>query len=224
VPTPQILIVEDDPLLAEALIEFLEENDLSVIHTDDGAKAYSLYKAHSPAIILLDIQLPNKNGFEVIEEIRQEDVDTPILLMTGTEYEEDKEIMGYKLGAINYIKKPVALPVLMAQIASTLKWSIHKPKVYNVNGCKIEFLDQKVSINDGAQLILREKDVLVLSLLLETNDQIITRKNILKRAWKDDDYINHNSLNNVISRLRKLLSPYSIQIKSVYGNGLLLKW
>ena len=116
----RVLLVEDDLGLATALKDFFEDNGFYVIHTDDGGKAIGLFQKELPDIVVLDIILPNKTGFDIIEEIREVNIDVPVLLMTGTEVEDEKQIKGYELGAINYMKKPVIPQILLAQIRNLL--------------------------------------------------------------------------------------------------------
>mgnify|MGYP000925815011 CR=1 FL=1 len=218
---PQILIVEDDLTLAEAMVEFLKENDLSVIHTANGAMALPLYEKYSPTVVILDIQLPNKSGFEIIEEIHQQDQVTPIFLMTGAdyEYEIEKQIKGYKLGAINFLKKPIFLEVLLAQIMNVLETNTPPTRTYTIKDCKIIIQGQEIRVNDDTSIIIRNKDSLILAYLLENKNHIITKDKILRHVWNDTKLKNVNSLNAAISRLRKILAPYNIQITNVYGNG-----
>lgn len=120
----KILLVEDDVVLATVLKEFFMTDELfAVSHAADGEEAISLYNEEHPHLIVLDVVLPKKSGFEVIAEIRAKDYLIPILMMTGTELEPKSIIKGYELGAFNYIMKPVLPQALLAQIKTLLHLS-----------------------------------------------------------------------------------------------------
>lgn len=218
----KILLIEDDLGLALPLKEFLEDNGLLVIHTADGNESIPLYKKERPGLILLDIMLPNKNGFEIISEIRQIDDSTPVILVTGTEFNPESEIKGYELGAINYMKKPI-LPQAILALAKNLLLLPEDLKQYKLGKYLIRVHSQYVEINDGKHR-LREKDAAVLNILLDRKNLIVPRKTILKRVWLDDSPEKNNILDSSILRLRRLFEAYEdIQIRTVYGNGYIME-
>lgn len=117
----KILLIEDDPGLALPLKEYFEDHGLVVCHTATGEKALSLYHQEAPDLILLDIVLPEKSGFEIIAEIRNVDLDIPIIMMTGTVFDPESEIKGYQYGALNYMHKPVLPQAVLALIQQILR-------------------------------------------------------------------------------------------------------
>lgn len=217
----KILIIEDDKELALTLKDFLEENALQVWHADSGEEGLTLYYKEKPDLIILDVMLPHKSGFDVIEEIRDIDVAIPIIMMTGTEFDENSQMKGYKHRANNYIKKPILPQVLLAQIQSILFIPDDLVK-YKIGGITIRIHAQYAEF-DTKQHKLREKDIKLLNLLLQRKNQVVYRPSILKQIWGDDHPDNNNLLDGTMSRVRKLLKEYpSIKIDTVYGGGYIL--
>ena len=116
----RILLVEDDRALGETLKDFFEANGLSVAWAQDGNAALKLFNSFNPKLILLDVILPGKDGFDVITEIHKTNTTVPIIFMTGTQFDASDQIKGYKLGAVNYLRKPVLPQVVLAQINNLL--------------------------------------------------------------------------------------------------------
>ncbi|MCD7972831.1 MAG: response regulator transcription factor [Candidatus Azobacteroides sp.] len=218
----KILMVEDDPEVALPLKEFFEDNGLEVFHTEDGAESLALFEVTSPALVLLDIVLPNKNGFDIIKDIRKKDLSVPIILMTGSEIDSESEIKGYELSAINYIKKPVLPQALLALVKNLL--SLPKDlKKFEAGGYSIMLHNTYLEIN-GAKIKLRDKDEQILRKLLEKKGTLVERDEFLIEIWGDNEYTFHNRLDVGINRLRKKLTDFmNIRIRSLYGRGYLLE-
>jgi DNA-binding response OmpR family regulator len=213
----KILIVEDNAVLASALKDFFEENDYEVIHVISGEEAVRAYKRTHFSIVLLDVMLPGISGFEVMKEIRDVNNSIPVIMMTGTEYEEDSQVKGYGLGAVNYVQKPVNPHVLLAQI----KGFLNPPEMekYNPGDYNITICNQEVRINDTTYTF-HDRDARVLSVLLRKQNEIVSRKDLLRSVWKSNHPNLNNHLDSSISRIRKALEIYpGIKIKRVYGKG-----
>lgn len=217
----KILFIEDDLTFAIPLKSFFEKNDFDVIHTNDGAFAIPLYETEHPDIILLDIDLPNKNGFEIIAEIREANLAIPVIFMTGTELSDESVAKGYSLGAFNYFKKPVLPQVLLELVKNLLQ--IHKgEKKYFIGGYDIAIQAQHLQIN-GNTIILREKEAAILEILFERKGRLVNRNEIIDKVWKIQKQQTDNTLDVAIFRLKKALLPFPhIQIINVYGSGYML--
>lgn len=214
----KILIIEDDLGLAVPLKDFFEDNGLNVLVTTTGEEGLVLYRKESPDLIVLDIILPGKDGFEVVAEIRDKDLRMPIVLMTGTELSPESQVKGYRLGAINYMQKPILPQALLLLIKNILSLP-EDLKQYCMEGCNIRVHAQAIEINTHVHHV-REKDATLLKLLLDRKNQIIPRSTLLKQIWFDDHPNNNNLLDGAILRIRKLFADYpAVQIKSVYGHG-----
>ena len=212
-----ILLVEDDDVLGETLKDFFEANELSVAWAQDGNTGLKLFKSFNPQLILLDVILPGKDGFEVIAEIRKTNTTIPIILMTGTQFDASDQIKGFNLGAVSYLKKPVLPQVVLAQINQLLsRISTRRFKLGNLD---ITVADQLVTVND-TEIILRDKESKLLLVLLNSQQEVISRNEILQFVWGDNCYRLNNILDSTISRLKKnLIVIPGIKIVNVYGNG-----
>ena len=213
----RILIVEDDDVLGETLKDFFEANELSVAWAQDGNAGLKLFKSFNPQLILLDVILPGKDGFDVITEIRTTNTTIPIILMTGTQFDAPDQIKGYNLGAVNYLRKPVLPQVVLAQINQLL--SRISTRRFKLGDLEITIDNQLLTIND-TQVILRDKESKLLLLLLNNPHKVISREDILESIWSDNSYHLNNILDSTISHLKKNLIDFpTIKIASVYGSG-----
>lgn len=213
----RILIVEDDDVLGETLKDFFEANELSVAWAQDGNTGLKLFKSFNPQLILLDVILPGKDGFEVLTEIRKTNTTIPIILMTGTQFDAPDQIKGYNLGAVSYLRKPVLPQVVLAQINQLLSRS--SARRFKLGNLEITIDNQLLTIND-TQVILRDKESKLLLLLLNNQLKVISREDILQSLWSDNSYQLNNILDSTISHLKKSLIDFpTIKIASVYGSG-----
>jgi DNA-binding response OmpR family regulator len=213
----KILIVEDDDVLGETLKDFFEANELSVAWAQDGNTGIKLFKSFNPQLILLDVIMPGKDGFEVVAEIRKTNTTIPIIFMTGTQFDAPDQIKGYNLGAVSYLRKPVIPQVVLAQINNLL--SHISTQRFKLEQLDITIDNQLLIIND-TQIILRDKESKLLLLLLNNHHKVISREDILQSIWSDNCYRLNNILDSTISRLKKsMIVIPGIKIVNVYGNG-----
>jgi two-component system response regulator VicR len=225
----RILYVEDDPNLAFATKDNLEEYDYEVVHATDGVEALEFFGKEHFDICVLDIMLPKMDGFSLAEKIRSSDSQVPILFLTARSLQEDK-IKGLKLGADDYVTKPFSIEELKLRIDVFLRRSkSDKPETSKTDSAKIgkyafDFQKLTLAINGSTQnLTFREAEVL--KYLAERPDLVIRRDELLKAIWGDDDYFMGRSLDVFISRLRKYLSgDPDIRIDNVHGVGFRMRW
>lgn len=216
-----ILLVEDDELLGQTLKDFFEYNDFSVLWAQDGNKAIEMFEESSPAIILLDVVVPHKNGLEIAAEIRKSNRIVPIIFMTGTALSEKDHIDGYNLHAVNYLEKPVVPQIVLAQIKSILQpVSINK---FSLTNHTIQIDNQLLTI-DNKQFELRDKEIEVLALLLVNVNRVVKRKEIMSAVWKHNPPRLNNLLDTAISNIKKVLKQFpNIEIRTIYGSGYILE-
>ena len=213
----KILMVEDDKSLALPLKDFFEDNGFKVIHVVSGEEAVEVYGRERPSVVLLDVKLPGIDGFEVFEKIREMDNSIPVIMMTGTEYDEDSQKRGYDLRAVNYMPKPVFPHALLAQINSLL--NPPETKKFLLGSYRIVIQNNELSIN-GEIFNLKDKDIQVLSILLQRQNEEVSRQDLLSTVWGDNDVSLNNVLDSSISRIKKALNKYpDIELKTVYGKG-----
>ena len=225
----KILYVEDDPNLAFATMDNLEQFDYEIVHAADGFEALEIFGKEHFDICVLDIMLPKMDGFTLAENIRKSDSQVPILFLTARALQEDK-IKGLKLGADDYVTKPFSIEELRLRIDVFLRRSKTdnptpvKPESNKVGKYTFDFQKLSLAINESSQsLTFREAEVL--KYLADRPDQVIRRDELLKAIWGDDDYFMGRSLDVFISRLRKYLAADpDIKIDNVHGVGFRMRW
>lgn len=218
----RLLIVDDEKMLSGILGDFFENNDFIVSYAYDGKTAISLYRKEMPDMILLDLDLPVLNGFEVVEIIRNEDYITPIILMSGSWRDEKSKIKGYELGAIQFLDKPISPNVLLSQIRSTLNRPIVE-KSFCIGQKSYRFHNQRFVTSDK-EIQLMEREVKILSLLFENQGEVISKKKIFNVIWGHDDACNNKSLDNLIYQLKKKLEVCpELKIINLYSKGYILE-
>ncbi|QRR02997.1 response regulator transcription factor [Dyadobacter sandarakinus] len=225
----KILYAEDDPNLAFATKDNLEEYDYEVVHAADGAEALDFFEKDHFDICVLDIMMPKMDGFTLAEKIRNADSQVPILFLSARSMQEDK-IKGLKLGADDYITKPFSIEELKLRIEVFLRRSKSdiavsaKPDTARIGKYAFDFQKLNLSL-DGQTQNLTFREAEVLKYISERADQVIRRDELLKAIWGDDDYFMGRSLDVFISRLRKYLSgDPDIRIDNVHGVGFRMRW
>jgi DNA-binding response OmpR family regulator len=220
---PKILLCEDDTNLGMVLKNYLELNDYDVVLERDGRLGLAAFQREKIDICLLDVMMPNMDGFAVAEEIRDINPDVPLFFLSAKTMKEDI-IQGYKLGAEDYITKPFDSDVLLLKIKAILKRNeeTHREEV------NAEFDMGKYHFNprlreltiDGKINVLSPKENELLKMLCEHKNDLLTRESALKKIWGSDTYFNGRSMDVYIAKLRKYLKEdETIEIVNIHGNG-----
>ena len=220
---PQILLCEDDTNLGMVLKNYLELNDYEVILERDGKLGLAAFQREKFDICLLDVMMPNMDGFALAEEIRDINPDVPLFFLSAKTMKDDS-IQGYKLGADDYITKPFDSEVLLLKIKAILKRNeeMHREEV------NAEFDMGKYHFNprlreltiDGKVQVLSPKENELLKMLCEYKNDLLSREIALKKIWGSDTYFNGRSMDVYIAKLRKYLREDStIEIVNIHGNG-----
>ena len=222
-----ILFVEDDETLGFVTRDNLELNGFSVTHFMDGKAAMQAIPTIKFDLALLDVMLPNMDGFEIARQIRSQNANVPILFLTAKSLKDDR-LTGFSLGADDYITKPFSIEELIFRINVFLRRS--KAEKYPVQSNKFSLsrftfdYENLTLSSDLADRILTQKEADLLRYLLLHKNQLCKRSDILKQIWGEDDYFMGRSLDVFISRLRKYLTPDpSILLENVHGVGFKLK-
>ncbi|MEM1120491.1 MAG: response regulator transcription factor [Bacteroidota bacterium] len=220
---PHILYVEDDQSLGFVTKDNLELKGYQITHCTDGQAALETVRSGEFDLCLLDVMLPEMDGFTLAKEIRQWDDHIPIIFLTAKSLKEDK-IHGLRLGGDDYITKPFSVEELVLKIEVFLRRSRKTSTDYNTTDLKIgQFaFDHKnltLSINEkGRKLTQKEADLL--KLFIDNKNQVIKRSVILEKIWGEDDYFLGRSLDVFISRLRKYLkADASLKVENIHGVG-----
>ncbi len=220
----KILYVEDDSNLSFVIKDLLEENGYSVTHCMDGQSAIQKFGTDSFDLCILDVMLPQKDGFEVAEFIRKVNTEVPIIFLTAKSLSEDR-IKGLRIGADDYITKPFSTEELLLRVENILKrlGTLHTDKakkdIFELGKYTFNFPDYSLHFN-GESRHLTEREAHLLRLLCLHKNQVVTREILLKSVWGKDDYFTGRSMDVFISKLRKYLSEdQSIKIQVVHGIG-----
>jgi len=219
----KILLCEDDSNLGLVLKNFLELNDYEVTLERDGRLGLGAFQREKFDLCLLDVMMPNVDGFTLAEEIRDIDPDVPLFFLSAKTLKEDI-LQGYRLGADDYITKPFDSDVLMHKIKAIIKRNEEDHKVtdnlefelgaYNFNP-KLRELKFKETTQ-----ILSPKENELLKMLAEHKNDLLTREKALKKIWGSDTYFNGRSMDVYIAKLRKYLKEdNTIEIVNIHGNG-----
>jgi len=220
---PKILLCEDDTNLGMVLKNYLELNDFDVILERDGRLGLAAFQREKFDICLLDVMMPNMDGFTVAEEIRDINPDIPLFFLSAKTMKEDI-IQGYKLGADDYITKPFDSEVLLLKIRAILKRNeeLHKEEVrieYDLGNYHFNPRLRELTIN-GIVQVLSPKENELLKMLSEYLNDLLPREAALKKIWGSDTYFNGRSMDVYIAKLRKYLKEdANIEIVNIHGNG-----
>lgn len=218
-----ILLVEDDPSLALGLCDALEFEGFKVTHAARGSDAVEHAKKHTPDCIILDLMLPDLNGYQVCEQIRRFDPRTPILMLTARSQEADK-IRGLDSGADDYVTKPFSVGELVARIRAVLRRTqraIPTDQPFAIGEFTLDPLAHTLSRGDDSEL-LSFYEVELLKLLFERKGQPVSRDDILRRVWGIDANPTNRTVDNFVVKLRKKIEVEPAQprhILTVYGLG-----
>jgi len=219
----KILLCEDDTNLGMVLKNYLELNEYDVILERDGRLGLAAFQREKFDICLLDVMMPNMDGFTLAEEIRDVDPDIPLFFLSAKTMKDDI-IQGYKLGADDYITKPFDSEVLLLKIKAILKRNEEENRISD----NIEFDLGKYHFNpklrelkhDGLTQTLSPKENELLKMLAEHKNDLLPRERALKKIWGSDTYFNGRSMDVYIAKLRKYLKDdTNIEIVNIHGNG-----
>ena len=220
---PQILLCEDDTNLGMVLKNYLELNDYNVTLERDGKLGLAAFQREKFDLCLLDVMMPNMDGFTLAEEIRDVNPDVPLFFLSAKTMKDDI-IQGYKLGADDYITKPFDSEVLLHKIKAILKRNeeLHREEVnaeYDLG--KYHFNPRlRELIIDGKTQTLSPKENELLKMLSEYKNDLLSREIALKKIWGSDAYFNGRSMDVYIAKLRKYLrEDPAIEIVNIHGNG-----
>lgn len=218
-----ILYVEDDESLGFVTRDNLEIAGYQITHCMDGLEALEHIKNATFDLCLLDVMLPEMDGFTLAKEIRKRDTHIPILFLTAKSLKEDR-IHGLKLGADDYITKPFSIEELILKVEVFLRRSKNigqtpDQTVLKIGQFELDYKNLSLMMgDDNRKLTQREADLL--KFLIENKNQVVQRGMILEKIWGENDYFLGRSLDVFISRLRKYLKlDATLKIENIHGVG-----
>ena len=219
----KVFYAEDELFLGKIVKESLESRGFEVVMEADGDKATGVFKRIQPDICVLDIMLPNKDGFAIADEIRELNEDVPIIFLTAKTQTEDV-VKGFSMGANDYIRKPFSMEELIVRIHNALRNKAEAPQKIKSESVSIGnftfHLNRQVLNNGKEERKLSYRESELLKLLYENREKIIDRREILNLLWGNDNFFNSRNLDVYITKLRSYLKgDSSLEIITIKGIG-----
>ena len=220
----KILYVEDELFLGKIVKESLESRQFEVVMESDGTNVLSLFREINPDVCVLDVMLPNKDGFTIAGEIREINSRVPIIFLTAKTQTDDL-VKGFSVGGNDYIRKPFSMEELIVRIENALRFKGHGARAINgkdtlqIGNYNFNVVRQLLSgYKEERKLSFRESELL--KLLYENRDRIIDRKDILNLLWGNDSFFNSRNLDVYITKLRSYLKEDELlEIITIKGVG-----
>ena len=221
---PKILYVEDEPFLGKIVKESLESRDFEVQLVTDGQLVMGAFDKFQPDICVLDVMLPNRDGFSIGKEIREKNNALPIIYLTAKNQTADV-VKGFDSGGNDYVRKPFSVEELIVRIHNLLqlakggKTKAHRTEEIKL-GRYIFYPKKQLLLLENNRRQLSHREAQLLSLLTDTPNTAVARKYILNEIWGNDSFFNSRNLDVYIRKLRNYLSEdESVQIITLKGVG-----
>lgn len=217
----KILIIEDEYSLADAISETLQKEKFGVNIITNGEDGENEALTNIYDLILLDVMLPKKDGFEILANLRKEKLDIPVIMLTAKSEISDK-LNGLENGADDYITKPFHMRELIARVKVILKrkTNIQDTNVLEYSDLKLDLVTCKMSVN-GSEITINGKELDLLEILLVNKNQIVNREILANKIWGYNSETEYNNVEVYVSFLRKKLKllKSKVKIKAVRGIG-----
>jgi two-component system, OmpR family, alkaline phosphatase synthesis response regulator PhoP len=225
--TYRILVVDDEKDIVDILKYNLEkENEFEVITALDGREALDLAETEKPSLIILDIMMPELNGFDVCKRLKSEPITSkiPIIFLTAKENEID-EIIGLELGADDYIQKPISPRKVIARVKSVIRRTYLEPdKMVKADGyikfknLEIDTIAHCVKIDDE-EIFFPKKEFQLLHFLLSNRGRVLSRDVLLNQIWGENIYVVDRTIDVHVAKVREKLGKYSGYLETIKGLG-----
>jgi len=216
-----ILLVDDEPSIIELSRMYLERDGFRIEAAADGESAMKMVERHQPALVVLDVMLPKIDGFEVCRRLRTSHIDTAILMLTARDEDIDK-ILGLELGADDYLTKPFNPRELVARVKAILRRGERNvsdvTKPLHIGDLTIDPARREARISSRT-LDLRTQEFDLLHALADHRGLVLSREQILQKAWGFDFYGQTRTVDVHVAHLRKKIEGSSVKIETVTGVG-----
>lgn len=221
-----ILIAEDDSNIRMGLVDLFESEGFGVVAAEDGFQALKLFSADSFDLVLLDVMMPGKSGYDVCREIRKSDEAVPVIMLTAKGEEIDK-VVGLQLGADDYVTKPFGIHELLARVEAVLRRSGRSSmppsfnERFNFGLSEVDPRQYTVSVK-GQTASISPRELDLIRCFVEKPDEVLSRNYLLDRVWGVDYFGTTRTLDQHISQLRKKVEPEPSEpqtIITVHGVG-----
>lgn len=221
---PYILLAEDDTTLRNAITLALSSEGYEVRACKDGAEALAAYAERRPDLMILDVMMPRKSGYDVCAEIRHNDDLLPVMFLTAKSTEEDV-LLGLGLGADDFIAKPVRLDVLLARIAVILKWTKRvgpataQSDMFKIGDALIDATRFTVRRNGEPDLSITIRELGLLRTFAAHPGEVLSRDALLDAVWGENYFTSSRTLDQHIVQIRRKLGESGNLIETVRGTG-----
>ena len=218
-----IAIIDDDNSVRKSVAVNLEQEGFKVLEAEDGEKGISLVEEKKPDVIILDIKMPRKDGFQVCKALRNKGISTPLILLTARSEEVDK-VLGLELGAADYLAKPFGMLELVARVKALLRRNKSTKELEKVefSGIKIDFKAYKAE-KESKPIDLSAREYRLLKCLIAKKGSVVTRDELLDEVWGYNTYPTTRTVDNHIARLRQKIEEKNSKtpkhILTVHGVG-----
>jgi two-component system, OmpR family, alkaline phosphatase synthesis response regulator PhoP len=223
-----ILIVEDEPAIADILADNLQDEGYQTLLAADGRDGLERWQRDLPDLVILDVMLPQLSGFEVCRTMREHGDTTPVLFLSAKGQVEDR-VRGLRAGGDDYLPKPFHLGEFLLRVENLLRrqrWGSSAPQeadtVLRFGGHRVDLRSWTATLAGGRQELLGERELKILTLLNERQNEVVSRDDILDRVWGDDAFPSSRTVDNFVMRLRRLFEPdpaQPIYFHTVWGVG-----
>lgn len=220
----RILLVEDEENIRDVVKLNLEMEDYEVVTAKDGKTALKFIKGQHFDLLILDVMLPEVDGFQICEQVRLTNTDVPIIFLTAKDTTPDR-IEGLKRGADDYLTKPFNLEELLLRVNNLIRRTSKSPDnipgIFEFGGNKVNFATYEATGNQG-NFTLTKKEAMLLKLLVERKNEVVSRQQILQSVWGYDVYPSTRTIDNFILSFRKYFEQDPKQptfFRSVRGVG-----
>lgn len=219
----KVLYVEDEQFLGKIVKETLESRGFDVVMETDGGKVLQAFENTAPDICVLDVMLPNKNGFDIAEDIRKLNDDVPVIFLTAKTQTEDV-VRGFKLGGNDYIRKPFSMEELIVRIENLLRVKKDDQGLQGADAITLGsykfHLNKQLLEGNGQERKLSYRESELLKYLFQNRNEVIDRRDLLNHIWGNDSFFNSRNLDVYITKLRSYLKEDNqLEILTIKGVG-----
>jgi two-component system OmpR family response regulator len=222
VPAMRLLIVEDDPVLADGLVRSLRSSDYAVDCATDGGEADHILSANTYDLVILDLGLPRLDGYEVLRRLRRRGSRTPVLILTALDALEDR-VKGLDLGADDYLTKPFDLPELEARVRALIRRGQSGGGSLLTHGALTLDTVGRRALLDGEPLELSAREIGVLEVLMLRSGRVVNKDQLAEELYGWEEEVSANAIEVYVHRLRRKLEPAGVTIRTIRGLGYLLE-
>ena len=215
----KILVVDDESRMRKLVRDFLVKKDFEVLEAGDGEEAMDLFYQHKDiALLILDVMMPKMNGWEVVREVRKLSK-VPVIMLTARGDERD-ELLGFDLGADEYISKPFSPKILVARVEAILRRSGHGEEDPTLTaGAIVVDRTAHIATVDGIPMELSFKEFELLTYFMENQGIALSREKILNSVWNYDYYGDARTIDTHVKKLRSKMKSHADYIQTVWGLG-----